>query len=416
MTQAVTVLSSCVLLPLILHVHAGAPLHPEAVSSSSLLRRELQHSQPTSGGNATKTDPSRYWAPRTVIGGDEGPCRAGTCASGMVLRPPGMSPTLCKFTGHCSSEECCLGTCSSFICPNFSVISDTMPRACNDHTCTSGECCTGICNPEALPSQFAIAIPADSRPEKCASHPCLDEECFYGTCGGITCPAGSVKKNHEPAKCESYPCKAEECCVHQCTSDLCTQNGIDNKLIRDWENDAFWNASLNCSGFPCSAQDCCQGTCDSFECGWKHPVIPQDERPSQCKGYNCVHEECCESECTLRLCQHHSAQLKAGKDENSACTFSPCDPHECCAANCTSDMCLSEFGLQDRSPFPDECATYNCTISECCVSFCNDAVCDATRGFSLRASNELPNPCAEPACATSECCNENVVTENTATD
>jgi len=84
----------------------------EIGTGGSMMRREkMENVAPE--GQAEK--PEGWEANLTTKGGDPGPCAAEICGAGHVLKPAGLAPAECRYTGHCSPEECCLGFCGGFI-------------------------------------------------------------------------------------------------------------------------------------------------------------------------------------------------------------------------------------------------------------------------------------------------------------
>lgn len=357
---------------------------------------------------------------------DDGVCDAGLCkpsgehegpTSTWVLKPEGKRPKTCAITGHCTPEECCVGFCNNFPCPDDSKLkgSSTFPPACKEHECTAHECCAGTCDSAKCPPDSS-ALGLDERPERCLHHPCEPKECCRGTCKNFVCPAGSeLKDGSIGTTCESYPCAATECCESACTESLCAAQlvggvtFVERKVMRNaiaakpGETPGKSLATDLCEDFPCKAKECCLGTCDGV-CDSTHPDKIREDQPHACEGYECTYPVCCSGQCSAAFCEHYQLPLKADAEWKNVCKADPCTPWECCHGECVEERCPKEFGLVQKLIFPDQCDTLNCTTAECCDSICVESICPRDRGLSLIPADERPERCDAATCTRDECC------------
>lgn len=399
--------------------HASDVLSVELGSSASLLRRERAEDGPLATHSARDFIEKKSDSTVADMPSEGGACNAGLCGQTRIVVHPGREPDVCAHEGHCTAQECCLGFCSGFNCPNGSAPMEEsrLPQGCNGFDCTAQECCVGVCSGDQADCPgFSVVMTVEHRPELCEQHPCAPAECCLGTCGGVTCPAGSLRMNDttRPTSCKSYPCTEQECCEASChDNDLCSEGGAAGKELHANLTDAqgvpLPHIESMCEGFPCKPEECCVGTCHASVCAMKAPEKPAHLRPSQCKGWHCSSSECCEGRCSSLFCEHHQSWLKSGKNESSTCLDDPCGGDECCAGQCMpsghrDESCPEDFGLTQKSTLPKECSGLNCTTQECCDSVCSEAVCPKDRGFILKEAHLRPARCSGVTCAYSECC------------
>ena len=234
--------------------------------------------------------------------------------------------------------------------------------------------CTKSCEEYICPSQMS-QLP---NPElaSCPSGICTSSMCCLELCSSFDCVSGRrmlPKINSNGIVCTSTSgCTEEECCDQTCASSFVSDCGIGFTL-----NDNL--NQINCNSTTCTISQCCRSTCDNTAFTYCLPgsgySLKSGSSSIPCGGPNP------QTDCDIAVC----------------CNPTCCRDVEICIRS-TSSLVLAA-GYESIS-----CPSGTCVESDCCEVSCQNYVCDASQGLTLRDDHQAIGCSFSSGCASSDCC------------